>query len=169
MSQTGTVPVQEEAGEIVLEARNLAKHFRAGAKMGGRLFGEQPVVRAVDGVSLSVRRGETLAVVGESGCGKSTLARLLLRLVDPTAGEVFYGGRDIARLPAAEMRRLRRDLQFVFQDPFSSLNPRMTVGAIVEEPMRVHGTVPAGERRAAVQGLLGACRHSSRLCVPLPA
>ncbi|WP_293718022.1 ABC transporter ATP-binding protein [Stappia sp.] len=154
MSVTDAVSATGDTPDVVLEARGLAKHFRAGSKMGGSLLGEQPVVRAVDGVSLSVRRGETLAVVGESGCGKSTLARLLLRLIDPTAGEVFYGGRDIARLPAAEMRRLRRDLQFVFQDPFSSLNPRMTVGAIVEEPMRVHGTVPARERRTEVQKLL---------------
>jgi peptide/nickel transport system ATP-binding protein len=154
MSATERASATVASPEIVLEARGVAKHFRAGSGFGGSLFGKDPVARAVDGVSLAVRKGETLAIVGESGCGKSTLARLLLRLIDPTAGEVFYGGRDIARLPAAEMRRLRKDLQFIFQDPFSSLNPRMSVGAIVEEPMRVHSTLSAAERRAEVARLL---------------
>ncbi|WP_417769781.1 ABC transporter ATP-binding protein [Stappia sp.] len=143
-------PAAPAAADIVLEARGLEKRF----PVGWKLFGERPVVRAVDGVSLKVRRGETLAIVGESGCGKSTLARLLLRLIDPSAGEVFYGGQDIAALPKAAMRRLRKDLQFVFQDPFSSLNPRMSVGAIIEEPMRVHGLGDAKWRRGEVARLL---------------
>lgn len=139
-----------ERHDVILEARGLAKRF----PVGWKLFGERQSVRAVDGVSLKVRRGETLAVVGESGCGKSTLARLLLRLIEPSEGEVFYGGRDIAALPKGEMRRLRKDLQFVFQDPFSSLNPRMSVGAIIDEPMRVHGLGDAAWRRAEVSRLL---------------
>ena len=143
-------PLVPAGTDIVLEARGLEKRF----PVGWKLFGERPSVRAVDGVSLKVRRGETLAVVGESGCGKSTLARLLLRLIDPSAGEVFYGGQDIAALPKADMRRLRKDLQFVFQDPFSSLNPRMSVGGIIEEPMRVHGLGDAKWRRAEVARLL---------------
>ena len=130
---------------VILETRNVSRHFGKPAAW----FGERRVVRAVDGVSLAVRRGETLSVVGESGCGKSTLARLLVRLLRPTAGSVLYEGRDISALSEREMRGLRRDLQFVFQDPFSSLNPRMTVGGLVEEPLRVHGMGNAAERRPA--------------------
>jgi peptide/nickel transport system ATP-binding protein len=136
--------------ETILEAREVSRHFGNKAAW----FGKKRVVRAVDGVTLAVRRGETLAVVGESGCGKSTLARLLVRLIKPTAGQVLYEGRDISALSEAEMRGLRRDLQFVFQDPYSSLNPRMTVGAIVEEPLRVHGMGGRAERRRRVGELL---------------
>ncbi len=118
------------------------------------LFGEPTVVRAVDGVDLAIRQGETFAIVGESGCGKSTLARLLVRLIEPTAGRVVYDGRDIGDLSQTELRALRREMQFIFQDPFSSLNPRMTVGALVEEPLRTHGIGAPSERRAAVARLL---------------
>jgi oligopeptide/dipeptide ABC transporter ATP-binding protein len=138
------------ARDIILETRNVSRHFGSQAAW----FGDKRVVRAVDGVSLAIRRGETLAVVGESGCGKSTLARLLVRLLRPTAGEVLYAGRDIGALSEREMRGLRRDLQFVFQDPFSSLNPRMTVGAIVEEPLRVHAMGSRSERRRRVGEVL---------------
>ncbi|WP_048647343.1 ABC transporter ATP-binding protein [Nitratireductor soli] len=119
----------------ILEGRDLAKRF------GGRrgLFQSEPTVHAVNGVSISVAAGETFAIVGESGCGKSTLARLLLRLIEPSEGQVFYQGREITKLGAGEMRALRRELQIIFQDPFASLNPRMTVGAIVAEPIRLHG------------------------------
>jgi len=135
---------------VILEARDVSRHFGNRAAW----FGEKRVVRAVDGVSLAVRRGETLALVGESGCGKSTLARLLVRLLRPTAGSVLYEGRDISALSEREMRGLRRDLQFVFQDPYSSLNPRMTVGALIEEPLRVHAMGKAAERRRRVGELL---------------
>jgi len=134
----------------ILETRSVARHFTS----GDSLFAEKKVVRAVDGVSLTVRRGETLSIVGESGCGKSTLARLLVRLIKPTAGEVLYDGNDISTLSEREMRRLRGELQFVFQDPFSSLNPRMTVGAIIEEPMKVHTRLSRTERRRKVADLL---------------
>jgi peptide/nickel transport system ATP-binding protein len=136
--------------DTILEARGVAKNFTR----GGGLFQQKTVVRAVDGVDLTVRRGETLAIVGESGCGKSTLARTLVRLLEPTKGQVLYEGSDIAHLPAHDMRRLRKDLQFVFQDPFSSLNPRMTVGAIVEEPLSVHTSDNRSTRRAKVASLL---------------
>ncbi|MEM8731309.1 MAG: oligopeptide/dipeptide ABC transporter ATP-binding protein [Pseudomonadota bacterium] len=118
------------------------------------LFGAPTVVRAVDGVDLDIFPGETFAIVGESGCGKSTLARLLVRLIAPTEGEVWYQGKDIAHLPDDEMRALRKDLQFIFQDPFSSLNPRMTVGALIEEPLRAHGVGDVAARTARVNDLL---------------
>lgn len=136
--------------DVILEARAIAKHFTS----GGGLLQTRRVVRAVDGISLAVKRGETLSIVGESGCGKSTLARLLVRLLTLTSGEVLYNGEDISDLSNAQMRRLRKDLQFVFQDPFSSLNPRMTVGAIIEEPLKVHTDLPRAERRQKVAELL---------------
>ncbi|GAB4522359.1 MAG: ATP-binding cassette domain-containing protein [Roseibium sp.] len=136
--------------DLILETRSVARHFTSGQG----LFSDKKVVRAVDGVDLAVRRGETLSIVGESGCGKSTLARLLVRLLRPTFGEVLYEGNDISSLSEREMRRLRGDLQFVFQDPFSSLNPRMSVGAIVEEPMKVHTRLSPSERRGKVAELL---------------
>ncbi len=118
----------------ILEARALAKHF----PVSQGLFSRPRVVRAVDGVSLSVRRGETLALVGESGCGKSTLGRLILRLIEPTSGEILLDGRNITRLTERALRPLRRRMQIVFQDPFSSLNPRMTVRDIVGEGIVLH-------------------------------
>lgn len=138
------------ARDTILEARDVGRTFTR----GGGLFQQKTIVRAVDGVDLAVRRGETLAIVGESGCGKSTLARTLVRLLEPTRGQVLYEGSDIAHLPAREMRSLRKDLQFVFQDPFSSLNPRMTVGAIVEEPLTVHTDESKAQRREKVAALL---------------
>lgn len=136
--------------DIVLSTRGLRKAFVTARP----LFGAPTMVRAVDGVDLDIRRGETFAIVGESGCGKSTLARLLLRLIDPTEGEVWFQGEDLATIDPARMRDLRRELQFIFQDPFSSLNPRMTVGALIEEPMRAHNMGDATERRTRVDELL---------------
>ena len=129
---------------LLLEATNLAKHFRT----------RSGLVRAVDGVSFSLARGETLALVGESGCGKSTTARLVLRLIEPTAGSVQFEGQDITALPGAALRRLRRRMQIVFQDPFASLNPRMTVGDTLDEPLLIHGYGDAAKRRARVAELL---------------
>jgi oligopeptide/dipeptide ABC transporter ATP-binding protein len=119
----------------IIEGRNLAKRF--GGKKG--FFQSSPTVYAVNDVSISVWPGETFAIVGESGCGKSTLARLLLRLIEPSDGSVHYQGNDITELPAGEMRALRSEMQIIFQDPFASLNPRMTVGSIIAEPIRLHG------------------------------
>jgi oligopeptide/dipeptide ABC transporter ATP-binding protein len=120
--------------DVILSARDVTKHF------GGQrsLFRREPLVRAVDGVSLKIRRGETFAIVGESGCGKSTLARLLLRLIEPNTGQVMFDGTDVTAASPESLRRLRRDMQIVFQDPFSSLNPRMTVGELIGEPIRTH-------------------------------
>mgnify|MGYP003349514649 FL=1 len=115
-----------------LEVSDLVKEFR----VWGR--GSRAVLRAVDGVSLSVPKGRVLGIVGESGSGKSTLARCILRLTEPTAGRVVLGGTDVTAVRGRELRRLRRRMQIVFQDPYASLDPRMTVGAIIEEPLRVH-------------------------------
>ena len=133
----------------LLEVTDLARHYDVGGGfLRGRPSGQ---VRAVDGVSFAIARGETLALVGESGCGKSTLARLVLRLIDPTAGRIAFEGEDITTLAGDRLRRLRRRMQMVFQDPFGSLNPRMTVGEILEEPLLVHGIGDRSARRARVR------------------
>ncbi|MDR5710507.1 MAG: ABC transporter ATP-binding protein [Armatimonadota bacterium] len=139
-------------GNTILEVRNLVKHFPV---TKGFLFQRQTgVVRAVDGVSFTVREGETLGLVGESGCGKTTLGRVVLRLLEPTSGEAFFQGRNIFQLNREELRRLRRDMQIIFQDPYSSLNPRMTVGDIVGEPLEIHRLARGRERIRRVQELL---------------
>ncbi len=121
-------------GEIILEAVDVVKHFGA----GGGWLSRKPAVQAVDGVSVQIRRGETFAIVGESGCGKSTLARLLMRLLEPTDGLVKFDGTDVSHAQGEDLKALRGDMQFIFQDPFSSLNPRMSVGQLVGEPLEVH-------------------------------
>ncbi|RVT81676.1 dipeptide ABC transporter ATP-binding protein [Rhodobacteraceae bacterium CCMM004] len=135
----------------ILRARGLTRRFVAHKP----LFGAPSVVQAVNGVDLDIVEGETFAIVGESGCGKSTLARLLSHLIEASEGTVVYDGRDISALTGAELRDLRREMQFIFQDPFSSLNPRMTVGALIGEPLRIHRIGTAPERRAKVAELLG--------------
>jgi len=112
------------------------------------------VVRAVDGVTFSIERGETMGLVGESGCGKTTVGRCILRLIDPTGGEIRFDGRELVKLGRGEMRALRRQMQIIFQDPYSSLNPRMTVGAIIGEPLAIHGVSAGKERRERVAELL---------------
>jgi len=136
----------------VLEAEGLAKHYPIRRGLLSRTSG---TVRAVDGVSFQVMPGETLALVGESGCGKSTTARLALRLLDPTAGTVRFEGQDITALHGAPLRALRRRMQIVFQDPFASLNPRMTVRDILEEPLIVHAIGDRTARQTRVAELLG--------------
>lgn len=134
----------------ILEAKGLTKQFGARS----RALSKMPVVHAVNGVSFAVREGETFAIVGESGCGKSTLGRLLLRLLDVTSGRVLYRGRDITDLTARAMRPLRREMQLVFQDPLASLNPSMTVGRIIGEPISLHGLARGTARRERVAELL---------------
>src|SRR5262245_44157037 len=133
-----------------LEVKGLVKHF----SVAGGLLRRRGVLKAVDGVSFAVRRAETLGLVGESGCGKTTVSRMVLKLLEPTAGRVLLGGIDVTHLSAAQMREHRRRVQIVFQDPYSSLNPRLTAGAIVGEPMQNFGIAAGRERERRVAELL---------------
>ncbi|MEO3814672.1 dipeptide ABC transporter ATP-binding protein [Sphaerisporangium sp. B11E5] len=142
-----------EPAEPILQVRDLVKHFPL--TQGIVLKRQIGAIKAVDGVSFDLHRGETLGVVGESGCGKSTLAKLLMALERPTSGEVRINGRDMTKANSAEVKRMRRNIQMVMQDPYTSLNPRMTVGDIVGEPYEIHSEVaPKGDRRRKVQELL---------------
>jgi oligopeptide transport system ATP-binding protein len=145
------MPPSPEA-PVLLEVRDLVKEFGVSAGLFGHARG---VVRAVAGVSFAIRRGETLGLVGESGCGKTTTGRCILQLERPTSGSVVFEGRELTTLEPRELRAVRRRMQVIFQDPYSSLNPRMTVGDIVEEPLAVHGIVAgAAERAQRVRRLL---------------
>jgi oligopeptide/dipeptide ABC transporter ATP-binding protein len=137
----------------LVEVRDLVKHFPI--TQGILLQRQVGAVKAVDGVSFDLERGETLGIVGETGCGKSTTARLVMRLLDATSGEVRFDGQDITHLKGAPLKAVRREMQMIFQDPYSSLNPRKTVGSIIGEPFAIHGLEQGqGERRRAVQELM---------------
>ncbi len=137
--------------QVILEARGLLKHYPV---RGGAFGAGKGVVRAVDGVSLAVHQGEVFGLVGESGCGKSTLGRVLLRLEEPTGGQVLFQGRDLCRLAGEELKKFRRQAQIIYQDPYSALDPRQRVGDIIAEPLVIHGVGDAASRRARVEELL---------------
>ena len=148
------------AGTPLLEVRDLKKYF----PLKRELFRERKEVRAVDGVSFTLRHGETIGIVGESGCGKSTAAKAIMRLIEPTAGQVLFDGVDVTAMTKAQFRPYRKRMQILFQDPYASLNPRMSAGAIVGEPLRNFG-VPASERTAHVEQLfdrVGLHRYAMR-------
>src|SRR6266516_4210487 len=135
----------------LLEVENLVKHFVAGRSVLGR---PTAFIKAVDGVSFSVDAGKTLALVGESGCGKSTVSRLVLRLIEPDSGHIRFEGRNLLALDANQLRAFRKHAQIIFQDPYTSLNPRMTVSQSLTEPLALHDLVPASGRRDRVEELL---------------
>jgi oligopeptide transport system ATP-binding protein len=140
------------ANDILLDVRKLVKYFPI--TKGFIVQRQVGAVKAVDGVSFAIHRGETLGLVGESGSGKTTTGRVILRLMEPTSGEVFFEGRNLFKITKEELRKLRRDMQIIFQDPYSSLNPRMTVGDIVGEPLEIHNLARGKEKVRRVQELL---------------
>ncbi len=139
------------AEESLLEVKDLKKHFPIKGGVFSKTVG---YVYAVDGISFTVHKGETLGLVGESGCGKSTTGRTLLRLIEPTSGEIHFEGQNITEIEKGEMRSLRREMQIIFQDPYASLNPRMTVGSIIGEPLEIHKIAKGGEKQERVAALL---------------
>lgn len=148
----------------MISIQDLEVHYRT----GGGLFSPAKTVRAVDGVSLDIQKGETLGLVGESGCGKSTLGRAILRLTEPTGGKVLYKDQDLAQLPQSAMRDQRKHLQMIFQDPYASLNPRMTVGSIIGEPIRTFGLAKGGSVDSQVQDLMETVGLSRRFIKRYP-
>ena len=148
----------------LISIQDLQVHYRS----GGGLFSAAKTVKAVDGVSLDIKKGETLGLVGESGCGKSTLGKAILRLTEPTGGKVFYNGNDLAHLPQSAMREQRKHLQMIFQDPYASLNPRMTVGNIIGEPIRTFGLEKGGSVESQVQDLMETVGLSRRFIKRYP-
>ena len=163
-THTGSQSIATSA-PVLLEVENLAKHFPVMRGVFRRQVGS---VRAVDGVDFQIRERETLGLVGESGCGKSTAGRVILRLHDPTAGRIAFRGEDIGGVRGESLRRLRRRMQMIFQDPQDSLNPRMTVGSIVGEPLVEHGVAKGRALDGRVDGLLDAVGLSARFANRYP-
>ncbi len=162
----------ENNGNNLISIQNLQVYFDLG---GGGLIDKltggssvRRVVKAVDGVSLDIKKGETLGLVGESGCGKSTLGKAILRLTEPTGGQVFYNGKDLANMSQSQMRDERKNLQMIFQDPYASLNPRMTVGQIIGEPIRTFNLADGGSNEAKVQDLMETVGLSRRFTKRYP-
>jgi oligopeptide transport system ATP-binding protein len=153
----------EENDNNLISLQDLEVYYR----IGGGLFSEPKTVKAVDGVTLDIKKGETLGLVGESGCGKSTLGKAILRLTEPTGGKVLYNGQDLAHLPKNAMREQRKHLQMIFQDPYASLNPRMTVGQIIGEPIKTYG-LANGDLDEKVQELMETVGLSRRFIKRYP-
>ena len=147
-----TIKLSPSDGLLVVN--NLEKRFPI---KGGIFSKEVASVKAVQGVSFAIKRGETLGLVGESGCGKSTLGRCVLRLIEPSSGEIFFNGENVLAMKQEELRRIRRKMQIIFQDPFASLNPRMTVGSIISEPIKIHGLASGPDINKRVLKLLDLC------------
>ena len=170
MSSTETAaaapPESTAEGDTLLRIEGLVKHFPIRAGIFKHTVGQ---VRAVDGIDLTVRQGETLGVVGESGCGKTTLGRTIIKLVEPTAGTIFFDGRDITKFKRRQMRPVRRDIQIVFQDPYASLNPRMTVRDIVARAPQDPQPLLATRRQSSGRRASADRRTEPRACEPLPA
>src|SRR3954454_15733216 len=156
--------MSETNGNVLISMQGLKVHYR----LGGGLFSAARIVKAVEGVSLDIQRGETLGLVGESGCGKSTLGRAILRLTEPTGGQVLYRNQDLAHLSGKQLREQRRHLQIIFQDPYASLNPRMTVGQIVGEPLETFRLARGREAEQRVQELLETVGLSKRFIKRYP-
>ena len=156
--------MSETNGNNLISLQNLQVYY----KVGGGLFKETKHVKAVDGVTLDIKKGETLGLVGESGCGKSTLGKAILRLTEPTGGKVLYHGKDLAHASGSEMREQRKNLQMIFQDPYASLNPRMTVGNIIGEPIRTFGLAKGRNVGEIVQDLMETVGLSRRFIKRYP-
>ena len=165
-TQRHVAPQAVDPSKPLLEVRDLKVHFRFGG--GISLSGQRGVVRAVDGIDLEIGRGETLGLVGESGCGKTTAGRAIVRLLDPTSGSVKFDGTELAGLKGEPLRRLRQRFQMIFQDPYSSLNPRMTVGSIVGEPLEIHRIGSGKDRVARIRELLGIVGLSAKAASRFP-
>ena len=143
---------QENGKEVLIQIEDLKKHFPI---MRGVLRRQVGAVQAVDGVTFNIYKGETLGLVGESGCGKSTTGRTILQLLEPTGGRVLYDGKDLTTLNKSELRKSRRDMQMIFQDPYASLNPRMSVGGIIGEPLQIHNIGDSKARKERIKELMG--------------
>ncbi len=139
-----SLPATTEAGSLLLKVENLKVYFPVKKSFTGKILKE---TKAVDDISFSVLKGETVGLVGESGCGKTTLGRTLIRLIKPSSGNIFFDGKNIASIPDEEMRKMRKDIQIIFQDPYGSLNPRLTIGKAIDEPMRIHEILPNKKER----------------------
>jgi len=159
--EAGRGVMSDSAGRngLLLDVRDLRKYFPVRRGVLSRTVG---YVKAVDGVSFGIREGETLGLVGESGCGKTTVGRTILRLLEPTGGEVYFEGRNVFELEKSDMRALRRKMQIIFQDPYSSLNPRMTVGAMLEEALKIHRLASGEAAKRRVAELLENTRVATR-------
>ncbi len=154
MTEEKTLNINKPDDDIILEVRNLRKGFPLKKSITGEVLSE---LVAVDNVSFKLKRGETLGIVGESGCGKTTMGRTILKLHEPTGGQILFNGEDITMLKPSQMREIRKKMQIIFQDPYSSLPPRSTVGGILSEPVQVHSIVPKNEIKSYVLDLMEKC------------